>query len=220
MLSAYIPYWDGESSSNAIIGILSTIAWSEQEDDVPTIDDLLDKVINSESTNLGSCSSSKELLFKWTFNYTSKYQNNTGNEQNFQTVTTLYRIFSKVEQHLVERFLSDIVKRSNISNLLMNLLNIYITAGKMLSEFDLAIPILPQPEIVYYCLFVDNAYFASQICEIVHVAKQLVPKYKIQLEIDQLNQLNSYIMDICNLFWRQRAFSLQERAAKGCGISE
>lgn len=85
------------------------------------------------------------------------------------------------------------------------------------------------PELVVYTLqFSPSLATVSRLCTILtaykqacavymsNAAKKLGPAYDKQ----QVNMFNGFLMDICNCFWRGKAFAKSDAHARGCMVSD
>jgi centromere protein I len=101
-------------------------------------------------------------------------------------------------------------------------LDSYESAACLISQTSLQTAIrvvIPPPELVYIILFTSSLSNISRLCAILAIYKDTlkahVDKVPNMYKKDVLNSFNGYIMDICNLVWRMKAFSTEQNAL-GC----
>lgn len=89
---------------------------------------------------------------------------------------------------------------------------------------------LPEPELVYILLFSNSLAVVSRLCNILacykkgfETAMSTKARSDGSYQIDSnsynrayVNLYNGFLMDICNCFWRARAFSDSDTNAHGC----
>lgn len=82
-----------------------------------------------------------------------------------------------------------------------------------------SLPIIaPPPQVVYLLLMSPSLSIMSRICSII-VTYKLAVGNKTNRTAEELQSVNGYLMDVCNLFWRSRALdsaSREDPSAKGC----
>jgi len=102
------------------------------------------------------------------------------------------------------------------------ILDYYESAAFLVSQNSLQTKIqviIPPPELVHIILFSSSLSNISRLCSILTIYKDTlkahVDKVPNRYKKDVLNSFNGYIMDICNLVWRMKAFSTEQNAL-GC----
>lgn len=92
------------------------------------------------------------------------------------------------------------------------------------SSLDERLPItLPTPQIVYLSGFDFKLDSLSRLCSILATYKNALEdgiKNSIRFSNDVTTRFNAYLMDVCNLLWRSRAFTKTDANAAGCLSSE
>lgn len=79
--------------------------------------------------------------------------------------------------------------------------------------------VLPQ-SIIYTLLFMDNPVIFSEVCSHLNFCKSILKDAEPSVEVTALTNLhNSYVVDICNLTWRNKAFELGKNSQTACGLS-
>ncbi|KAF2232091.1 Mis6-domain-containing protein [Viridothelium virens] len=83
--------------------------------------------------------------------------------------------------------------------------------------------ILPQPHTIYILLFDTSVSDISHLCSILATYKGVLQKRRLtstSLQQQTIDQFNGYLMDVCNLLWRSRAFGRGDINAMGCFLPE
>ncbi|KAI9689425.1 MAG: Phosphate metabolism transcription protein [Bathelium mastoideum] len=83
--------------------------------------------------------------------------------------------------------------------------------------------ILPQPHTIYLLLFDSSLSNLSRLCANLAVYKDALEKRRLSASPPSqqiVGRFNGYLMDVCNLLWRSRAFRKDDSHAAGCLISE
>ena len=83
--------------------------------------------------------------------------------------------------------------------------------------------VLPQPYTIYLLLYDISASNLSRLCSILATYKDVLEKRRLSSSPPQqqtIGQFNGYLMDVCNLLWRSRAFRRDDSHAMGCLLPE
>ena len=79
--------------------------------------------------------------------------------------------------------------------------------------------ILPQAHVIYRLLFDVSVSDLSRLCSILAIYKDALERRRLSSgpSLQQtIGQFNGYLMDVCNLLWRSRAFRRDDSHAVGC----
>ena len=84
---------------------------------------------------------------------------------------------------------------------------------------------LPSHRLIYRCIFSGQAEVISRLAGLMRTYKMAYEIYEkagedagVVYTRESINHFNSYVMDMCNCLWRNRAFNLQDSNATGLGI--
>ncbi|KAL9097748.1 MAG: hypothetical protein Q9165_000074 [Trypethelium subeluteriae] len=83
--------------------------------------------------------------------------------------------------------------------------------------------ILPQPHTIYILLFDTSLSDISHLCSILATYKDALQERRLSstpLQQQTIDQFNGYLMDVCNLLWRSRAFGRGDNNAMACLLPE
>ncbi|KAI1365357.1 Mis6-domain-containing protein [Xylaria arbuscula] len=109
-----------------------------------------------------------------------------------------------------------------------HVLDFYYETASLSSDAHLLthaqVPTVPPAILVYSMFFAASPLTASRMCSVVAKYKE---GFQIALSVAQINytprhitEFNSFLMDICNCLWRQRALSGDDANAKGCMVPQ
>ena len=83
--------------------------------------------------------------------------------------------------------------------------------------------IMPVPRTFYLLLFDISPSNLSGLCSVLAAYKETLQKRRNSLNPPPqqiINQFNGYLMDVCNLLWRSRAFRKNDNIAMGCLLTD
>lgn len=92
-----------------------------------------------------------------------------------------------------------------------------LMSASMISSAVAIIP--PPPLLVYRLLFEPSVSVVSRLCGVLNNYKVAMEEHDSEKAVvgeGVADILNSYLMDVCNCLWRNRAFSLGDLHAKAC----
>lgn len=105
----------------------------------------------------------------------------------------------------------------------------FFTSVTTLCKSGLADFIIPPPELIYSSFFSNDAATVSRLCEVMNLYKAAFenmdtpqtshPRSKRRPQ-EVVDLFNSYVMDICNCLWRNRAFNRMDNNAQGFRIAD
>ncbi|CUM65740.1 uncharacterized protein PRCAT00003388001 [Priceomyces carsonii] len=129
------------------------------------------------------------------------------NSYGFDSKEKIYSIIRKsiplIHQFIIDNYLSSSLE---VKLALMKLFNVV----KSMDPSDLenldAKALIPKPELVYDILFCNSPFLFSELCGYVSYCKNY--KFKDSEQTAKILQ-NSYIMDIINFFWRDKALEFE-----------
>lgn len=79
--------------------------------------------------------------------------------------------------------------------------------------------VLPQP-LVYTLLFMDDPIIFSEVCGHLNFCKNILKDTEPSDEATALTNLhNSYVVDVCNLIWRNKAFDIGKNSTSAFGLT-
>lgn len=132
-----------------------------------------------------------------------------------------YKVFPKVYSIVLRKVSQMLQKRVSIS-LEFETLQFLSTITKVpFSKIDLSNLIIP-PTLMYQFLLSGNANIISDVCKHISFTKNYFAEYYSQLikgdrNVEKLNGYknlhNSYVMEICNLLWRDKLFEYRSNSS-------
>ncbi|RPB05832.1 Mis6-domain-containing protein [Choiromyces venosus 120613-1] len=229
-LKNYLRTWDGNPHAETLLGLLCFLPIREFEELQSNCFALVDRQLKGR----GETSITKliafytELIRQWAITYGNQAQ-----EFEFSQEESL--ALRKVLSHVGQICLAGLVNFPG-SNLLADaILCFYECTCAPPWENGLFRIVLPPDQVVFYFVFSGDVMTLSRICGI-------LSRYKRGFELslrqaqsgdsngageyprDYVNHFNGFLMDICNLVWRNRAFksggsdSKQDQNALGCTL--
>ncbi|KAG0135182.1 Mis6-domain-containing protein [Tuber indicum] len=230
-LKNYLRAWDGNSHTSTLLGLLCFLPIREFEELHRNFFTLVDCQLNGrdETSTIKLVAFYTELIRQWAITYGNRAQEIEFSEEES---LALRNTLSHVGQICL-------VGLANFpgSNLIADaILCFYEGTCASPWENGLFRIVLPPDQVVYYFVFSGDVMTLSRICGI-------LSKYKRGFELslrqaqsghpngageyprDYVNHFNGFLMDICNLVWRNRAFkwggsdSKQDQNALGCTLA-
>ncbi|KAH8149893.1 uncharacterized protein LAJ45_06045 [Morchella importuna] len=224
-LYQYLQSWDGKSHKEYILGLLSLLS-------LRGFEELYDKFFEPVDLRLNTTDSSTsslinfytELLHQWRVTY-----------RNSEMLEVEGLALRKYMAHVSQICLAGQVAFPGSSFIPNAILCFYECASSLPWQNGLFRISLPPDQLVYIFLFAGDVMMLSRIAGI-------LSKYKRAFELtlkksssdsgpeeyprEYVNHFNGFLMDICNLVWRNRAFkaggpeSKQDQNAHGCTLPE
>ncbi|CUS11905.1 unnamed protein product [Tuber aestivum] len=230
-LKRYLRTWTGNSHTKTLLGLLCFLPIREFEELRSNFFALVDRRLKDR----GEASIAKlvafytELIRQWAITYGNQAQ-----EPEFSQEESL--ALRKLLSHVGQICLAGLANFQG-SNLITDaILCFYEGTCAPPWENGLFRIVLPPDQVVYYFVFSGDVMTLSRICGI-------LSRYKRGFELslrqaqsghsngageyprDYVNHFNGFLMDICNLVWRNRAFkcggsdSKQDQNALGCTLA-
>ncbi|KAJ5887666.1 Centromere protein Cenp-I [Penicillium taxi] len=223
-LESYLKIWNGRDNREQVLRLLQFIPIESYDSlrrnvFLPMESALLDVHLSSRTDLLDFYSS---LIYEWSVELRTQ-----------PSISEESIPLSKVIKHaeLLAATISELVPLdhmkahepvvSSILRFYKCLVNIFLHASKI-GSIRLAVP---PPTTIYTLVFIPNIFTISTLNSILagyklafetSRASQLIPRPSYDPKI--ANQLNGYVMDVCNLLWRNRALNPEDDNAHGCLI--
>ncbi|KAJ9143753.1 Centromere protein I [Pleurostoma richardsiae] len=131
----------------------------------------------------------------------------------------------------VNKLCLTVLQTSPTASTHLTIVDFYETAACMLTDqtFLERVQItIPSPYLVYILQFSQSLAVVSRICGVLALYKQGLEKARTKsaeqqlppYETKHINTFNGFLVDICNCFWRGRAFSDTDTNAQGCLVPQ
>jgi centromere protein I len=92
-----------------------------------------------------------------------------------------------------------------------------IQKTEILPVRDIVLP----PQLIYALLFMDDPIIFSEVCGHLNFCKSILKDTEPSDEVIALTNIhNSYVVDICNLVWRNKAFDIGKNSRSAFGLSQ
>ncbi|PBP17696.1 hypothetical protein BUE80_DR011629 [Diplocarpon rosae] len=223
-LKSMIPSWNGTTGREVILGLLVYVPLEPFEDIyISTLRALEDALLEDGTTasQLALLSFYRQLIGQWTVSLLSHPQ-----EGQALSVTAITDLTNHASNLAV-----NIIQTSTVMGTLSIILDFYETTASLITHVSLrsiARITIPPGEVVYCLLFTSSLNIVSRLCEILALYKRAFelamtsqrtntsgseqPSY----HKDYVHHFNGFLMDVCNCFWRSRAFNTTDPNALGC----
>ncbi|KAH7152386.1 Mis6-domain-containing protein [Dactylonectria estremocensis] len=222
----FLPLWNGSGRRDAMFEILSYSPLTEFQELYQHIFQPLENVTldNTPASQLALLALYKNLLLHWT----SILQSNDGvPEAATGIVAALIRHVNPLCLTLAQTS-PTVSTRSAILEFYEQ--NVRLVSHDVLKQY-IRIE-LPPPALVYILLFSNSLVLVSRMCNVLacyrkgfDVAMQTKARHNKSSRIDDatynrayVDLYNGFLMDICNCFWRGRAFTNSDTNALGCMV--
>ncbi|MCJ1237492.1 hypothetical protein MMC14_005478 [Varicellaria rhodocarpa] len=228
---AYLPHWNGVETRPLILGLLEYLSLESFADLQtrmfnPLEHAILDSTSPSAATILAFYTS---LLRHWTTKLLAQVLPSSTSPSTIppppSSSTTLQSLTNHASVLALTLLTSDSPTQSTISTVL--------DYHEALAHTISYAPIHPQiyiltpvPETIYLLLFLSPSLSSiSRLCSLLATYKRTFEMYMArppQTSVpelypkDYVNHFNGFLMDICNLLWRSRAFNTTDTNALGC----
>lgn len=131
---------------------------------------------------------------------------------------------SELQEHVTTLHLSALVSLTEGNPTVSSIVRFHeslahISETVAASPVAAAAVILPAPLVVFLMVFAFQLDALSRVCSILTVYKaafEAGSKISIKWPVGLTNRFNGYLMDVCNLLWRSRAFNTTDQNALGC----
>ncbi|KAK6584557.1 hypothetical protein PZA11_002781 [Diplocarpon coronariae] len=222
-----MPSWNGTTGREVILDLLVYIPPESFEDlYISTLRPLEDALLEDGTTSsqLALLSFYGELIRRWMVFLLSRPQQNQALGAAATTALTNH----------ASNLAVNIIQTSTVVQTLSTILDFYETTAALIAHASLksiACITIPPGEVVYSLLFTSSLSIISRLCDILALYKrafELAMASKTSnssgsgqqsYHKDYVNQFNGFLMDVCNCFWRSRAFNATDPNALGCLLS-
>ncbi|CAL3965976.1 unnamed protein product [Diplocarpon coronariae] len=226
-LKSMMPSWNGTTGREVILDLLVYIPPESFEDlYISTLRPLEDALLEDGTTSsqLALLSFYGELIRRWMVFLLSRPQQNQALGAAATTALTNH----------ASNLAVNIIQTSTVVQTLSTILDFYETTAALIAHASLksiARITIPPGEVVYSLLFTSSLSIISRLCDILALYKrafELAMASKTSnssgsgqqsYHKDYVNQFNGFLMDVCNCFWRSRAFNATDPNALGCLLS-
>ncbi|KAI6714954.1 hypothetical protein JHW43_002461 [Diplocarpon mali] len=226
-LKSMMPSWNGTTGREVILDLLVYIPPESFEDlYISTLRPLEDALLEDGTTSsqLALLSFYGELIRRWMVFLLSRPQQNQALGAAATTALTNH----------ASNLAVNIIQTSTVVQTLSTILDFYETTAALIAHASLksiACITIPPGEVVYSLLFTSSLSIISRLCDILALYKrafELAMASKTSnssgsgqqsYHKDYVNQFNGFLMDVCNCFWRSRAFNATDPNALGCLLS-
>ena len=214
-----IERWDGRRSRKQVLELLSFLSPQKFELVFGKIKDLFD-VRDAEfwSDVLLHCLS--PLIERWAVKYRSAFLNLANElEEVKETELDIGDIFDRLVKQ-VYAMTTDAINRfpENLSLMRASLL-FFENVARYCLQYDYRTVSLPPPVLVYVSFFSCVPSLVSQLCGLLASYKHIFDLHE-NYSTEEKDLFNSYVMDICNCLWRNRAFNTVDKGARGFGVPQ
>ncbi|KAH7166126.1 Mis6-domain-containing protein [Dactylonectria macrodidyma] len=224
--SRFLPLWNGSGRHDAMFEILSYSPLTDFPELYKHIFQYLENVTldNTPASQLALLSLYRNLLLHWTSILQS---NDNVPESATGIVAALIKHVNPLCLTLAQTS-PTVSTRSAILEFYEQ--NVRLVSHDILKQY-IRIE-LPPPALVYILLFSNSLALVSRMCNVLacyrkgfDVAMQTKARYNKSSRIDDatynrayVDLYNGFLMDICNCFWRGRAFTNNDTNALGCMV--
>lgn len=222
-LKSMLPTWNGVTGRETVLGLLAYTPIRSWEDLYESIFQPLEDALLEDDVTTGQVALLtfyKNLLDQWMVSLLSQPHSV---EEAQATITTLVNHASNLSL--------TIIQNTNTVSAHSTILDFYETTAALITHPTLK-PIvritIPPAEVIYSLLFTTSISTVSRLCAILALYKKafelaMAPKPATSSLQDQqsypkdyVNHFNGFLMDVCNCFWRSRAFNTSDPNALGC----
>ncbi|KAK0100090.1 hypothetical protein ONS95_013098 [Cadophora gregata] len=222
-LRSMLPSWNGVAGREVVLGLFAYTPINSWEDLYEsTFQPLEDSLLETDTTTsqLALLTFYKSLLDQWMVFLLSQPRSLQEAET---TITALINHASNLSLTIIQNT-NTIVAHSTV-------LDFYETTTALITHPTLK-PIvritIPPAEVIYSLLFSTSLSTVSRLCAILALYKKafelaMARKPNSASVLDQqsypkdyVNHFNGFLMDVCNCFWRSRAFNTSDPNALGC----
>ncbi|CZS92860.1 related to Mis6 domain protein [Rhynchosporium agropyri] len=224
-LKSMIPTWNGVAGRRVVLALLAytpIVSWDGLYSSTfqPLEEALLDDGTNN--SQLALLAFYKTVLDQWTVFLLSQTQPHPTRS----ATTTIINLTNHASALALT-----IIQNNNTISAHSSVLSFYETIASLITHPLLKPTVritIPPAEIVYSLLFTTSLSTVSRLCAILALHKKafelaMTPKATHASESeaqsypkDYINHFNGYLMDVCNCFWRSRAFNTTDPNALGC----
>ncbi|CZT50209.1 uncharacterized protein RSE6_11151 [Rhynchosporium secalis] len=224
-LKSMIPTWNGFAGRRVVLALLAytpIVSWDGLYSSTfqPLEEALLDDGTNN--SQLALLAFYKTVLDQWTVFLLSQTQPHPTRS----ATTTIINLTNHASALALT-----IIQNNNTISAHSSVLSFYETTASLITHPLLKLTVritIPPAEIVYSLLFTTSLSTVSRLCAILALHKKafelaMTPKATHASEPeaqsypkDYVNHFNGYLMDVCNCFWRSRAFNTTDPNALGC----
>ncbi|KAK2764950.1 hypothetical protein FQN54_008649 [Arachnomyces sp. PD_36] len=234
-LRKYLKYWDGQENRDAVLGLLEYLPLQPYQELRRDYFSLLENVIFGQSIQ------SKIVVLRYYSTVIRHWGTSIRAEEPAPSPTEALAIIRQLIEHAELLSLTILESPSNLQNTsdtkpsekYLSVLRFYTTVAQLYSHAPTRANIrltIPPPQTVYSIAFTQTLTHISILSSILAVYKSAFegsltstflhnpsapdPLYPTKT----VGQFNGYIMDICNLIWRNRALNTDDPNALGCSI--
>ncbi|KAH7393204.1 Mis6-domain-containing protein [Cadophora sp. MPI-SDFR-AT-0126] len=222
-LKSMIPTWNGVAGREVVLDLLAYVPIESWEDLYRSTFQPLEDALLEVDVTTGQITLLifyKKLLDRWMVSILSQ----PGSIQEAQaTITALIDHASNLSLTIIQNTIT--------VSAYSTILDFYETSAALVTHPSLKPVVritIPPAEVIYSLLFTTSLSTVSRLCAILALYKKafelaMAPRpanSSIQNQPsypkDYVNHFNGYLMDVCNCFWRSRAFNTSDPNALGC----
>ncbi|KAH9221070.1 Mis6-domain-containing protein [Leptodontidium sp. 2 PMI_412] len=224
-LRSMVPTWNGVTGREVVLALLAYTPIGSWEDLYATIFQSLEDALLDDgmtTSQLALLAFYKSLLDQWMIFLLSHPRP--------RSVTEAPATITAAIEHASNLALT-IIQNSSTVEAHSTILDFYETTAALVTHEALKTIVritIPPAEVIYSLLFTTSLSTVSRLCSILALYKKafelaMSPKPINPSVLDQqsypkdyVNHFNGYLMDVCNCFWRSRAFNTTDPNALGC----
>ncbi|KAH7321554.1 Mis6-domain-containing protein [Rhexocercosporidium sp. MPI-PUGE-AT-0058] len=224
-LRSMIPTWNGVTGREVVLALLAYTPIESWEDLYSTTFEPLEEALLDDGTTtsqIALLAFYKSVLDQWMV-FLLAHRLPSSISEAPATMTALTNHASNLAL--------TIIQTSNTVDAHSTILDFYETTASLITHEALKTIIritIPPAEVIYSLLFTTSLSTVSRLCatlalykkafELAMSAKPTNPSTLDQQSYpkDYVNHFNGFLMDVCNCFWRSRAFNTTDPNALGC----
>ncbi|KAG4437158.1 hypothetical protein IFR05_007360 [Cadophora sp. M221] len=224
-LRSMVPTWNGVTGREVVLALLAYTPIGSWEDLYATTFKPLEEALLDDgmtSSQLALLAFYKSLLDQWMVTLLSSPRS--------RSITEAPAAITAVTEHASNLALT-IIQNSTGLDAHSVILDFYETTAALVTHEALKTIVritIPPAEVIYSLLFTASLSTVSRLCAILALYKKafelaMAPKPVNPSVPDQqsypkdyVNHFNGFLMDVCNCFWRSRAFNTTDPNALGC----